>query len=207
MASQVERRERTRARLIEAAADCFEKSGYVETSIDAVLLKTGVSKGALYHHFVSKTALLEAVFIDQSNVVLAQAGRASTTIRNPREALLCALKTWLRAVLEPRPRRILLEIGPGVLGFYRAREIERAQSEASLRALIVRTMAQGEADCADIDLSTRLLNAGVTEMALTALDQDRGSPDFDRYDAAIDTLIAALIPPRAPVTETATEQT
>ncbi len=195
MARQVERRERTRALLIEAAASCFETGGYAETSLAAVLLAAGVSKGALYHHFASKTELLEAVFEDVSQQVLAQAAAASGAAKTPRDAISGALKAWLRAVLDLRPRRILLEIGPGVLGFAKAREIELAQSEAAMHALISRAIASGEADCPDPDLAARLLNAAVTEMALTALDKEYDDAG-GRFEDAIDTLIKALLPPR-----------
>ncbi len=197
LARQVERRERTRGLLIEAAASCFETKGYAETSLEAVLLEAGVSKGALYHHFASKTDLLEAVFAEVSQQVLSEAAKASGAAETAREAISCALKGWLRAVLKPRPCRILLEIGPGVLGFAKARQIELSQSEAAIHALIRHAIANGEADCPDQDLAVRLLNAAVTEMALTALDKGFDDIAIARFDYAIDILIEALLPRRA----------
>lgn len=194
MARQVERRERTRAQLIEAAAGCFEAMGYAETSLNAVLQVAGVSKGALYHHFGSKTDLLEAVFADVSRQVLGRAAAASAGTVTAHQALSAALKAWLRAALEPRAGRILLEIGPGVLGFAKARDIELALSEGAMHALIERARTMGEADCADVTLTARLLNAAITEMALTALDRGHRAADLARFDDAIDTLIAALLP-------------
>lgn len=196
MARQVERRERTRALLIEAAVSCFETKGYAETSLEAVILAAGVSKGALYHHFTSKADLLEAVFAEVSQQVLSEAAKASGEAETAREAISRALKGWLRAVLKPRPCRILLEIGPGVLGFAKARQIELAQSEAAMQALIARAIANGEADCLDRDLAARLLNAAVTEMALTALDKGFDEIAIARFDNATDTLIEALLPQR-----------
>lgn len=196
MARQAERRDRTRALLIEAAADCFETLGYGGTSLENVLHSAGVSKGALYHHFASKSELLEAVFGQVSQQALARAAAASAVANSPREALSGALKMWLRVVLEPRPRRILLEIGPSILGFAKARRIELAQSEAGIHALIERAVATGQADCADVGLAARLLNAAVTELALTALDRGQDGAQLPMCDDAIDTLIAALLPLR-----------
>lgn len=196
MARQAERRDRTRALLIEAATNCFETLGYAETSLEKVLNLAGVSKGALYHHFASKTDLLEAVVGQASQNALARAATASAEANSPHEALSRALKMWLRVVLEPRPRRILLEIGPSILGFAKARRIELAQSEAGMLALIERAVATGQASCADVGLTARLLNAAVTELALTAIDERSDAAPLARFDDAIDTLIAALLPLR-----------
>lgn len=168
--------------------------GYAETSLDDVLLKAEASKGALYHHFPSKTDLLEAVFNYVSHTVIRQVASVSKAAATPREALSGALKAWLRTILEPRPRRILLDIGPGILGFSKARKIELAQSEAGMEMLINRIISGGEGECTNVGLAARLLNAAVTEMALTALDQADDGAQLDQFDAAIDTLIAALIP-------------
>lgn len=194
MARQVERRERTRATLIDAAAGCFERMGFAETSLDAVLRAAGVSKGALYHYFGSKNDLLEAVFQGVSQQVLKEAGSASAACETPREALSHALKSWLRTALKPRPRRILLEIGPAILGFAKARKIELAQSEGVMLKLIKRVVANGDRTCANPLLTARLLNAAVTEMALNAMDQELDHTRLGEFDIAIDILIDALIP-------------
>ncbi len=51
----------TRARLLECAFQEIYEHGYGGTSVDRILSKTGLTKGALYHHFGSKAALAHAV--------------------------------------------------------------------------------------------------------------------------------------------------
>jgi len=53
--------EQTRRRLLEAASDEIHRSGFQSASLDKILKKAGVTKGALYHHFPSKAALGLAV--------------------------------------------------------------------------------------------------------------------------------------------------
>lgn len=53
--------ERTRERLLQATFREVFRSGFQSASIDAILAATGVTKGALYHHFDSKEALGHAV--------------------------------------------------------------------------------------------------------------------------------------------------
>jgi len=51
----------TRALLLQATFWEMYRSGFQAASLDAILRETGVTKGALYHHFRSKAALAHAV--------------------------------------------------------------------------------------------------------------------------------------------------
>jgi len=51
----------TRQRLLDSAFSEIYRSGFRGASLDAILQNAGVTKGALYHHFESKTALGHAV--------------------------------------------------------------------------------------------------------------------------------------------------
>lgn len=55
------RARRTRQALIDAAFDEIRRKGFGRASLDDVLKRTGVTKGALYHHFGSKQELGYAV--------------------------------------------------------------------------------------------------------------------------------------------------
>lgn len=58
---QQERAQRTRRRILEAAAGVFAERGYASASMTEILSTAGVTKGALYFHFPSKKALAKAV--------------------------------------------------------------------------------------------------------------------------------------------------
>lgn len=53
--------ERTRKLLLQAASREVHKSGFQNAGLDTILAATGVTKGALYHHFRSKKALGYAI--------------------------------------------------------------------------------------------------------------------------------------------------
>ena len=58
-----------RGELIDCAQRLFLSRGYERTTINDVIVATGLSKGAFYHHFRSKEDLLEAIarrFAEQS---------------------------------------------------------------------------------------------------------------------------------------------
>jgi AcrR family transcriptional regulator len=50
----------TRARIIQAALDCFSRNGYNQTTMDDIVAASGLSKGTLYWHFKNKEDLLES---------------------------------------------------------------------------------------------------------------------------------------------------
>ena len=56
----------TRARLLRAAAEVFDREGFAGSSLTAVCARADVSKGALYCHFRSKEALGVAIIEEQS---------------------------------------------------------------------------------------------------------------------------------------------
>src|SRR5215469_12335274 len=59
---RLEKGQETRRAIIDTATRLFAEHGYAAVSIEAVLAACQISRGALYHHFSSKEALLEAVF-------------------------------------------------------------------------------------------------------------------------------------------------
>jgi len=57
---QAERRESTRARLLEATLSCLVECGYARTTTAEIEARAGVSRGARQHHFPTKESLMVA---------------------------------------------------------------------------------------------------------------------------------------------------
>lgn len=65
----------TRSRIVAAAVALFAEQGYDATSVNQVVARAGVAKGALYHHFPSKDDLLCEVYrelVDRQRAGLAE---------------------------------------------------------------------------------------------------------------------------------------
>ncbi len=62
--------ERTRARIVEAAAKLIYEHGVAATTIEDVKAIAGVSSSQLYHYFADKEALVEAVIDRQANFLV-----------------------------------------------------------------------------------------------------------------------------------------
>lgn len=58
---QQQKSARTRMRLIEAAVDCLVQGGYAGLVMQQVAERTGVSRGAMHHHFSTRMELVAAV--------------------------------------------------------------------------------------------------------------------------------------------------
>ena len=54
--------ERTRSFIIEKAAPLFNKKGYAGTSMNDIMVATGLAKGGIYGHFQSKDEIAAAAF-------------------------------------------------------------------------------------------------------------------------------------------------
>ena len=54
----------TRSRILDAALACFNEWGYEQTTISRIRERSGVSNGALFHHFATKEAIADALHVD-----------------------------------------------------------------------------------------------------------------------------------------------
>lgn len=62
-----------RSQILDAAQALFMRRGYDATTINDILAATGLSKGAFYHHFSSKTEVLDALSARMAHEGLAAA--------------------------------------------------------------------------------------------------------------------------------------
>ncbi|MCX5213168.1 ScbR family autoregulator-binding transcription factor [Kitasatospora sp. NBC_00240] len=69
------RAEQTRATIIEAAAQMFDRQGFGSTSLSDIVARGGITKGALYFHFASKEELARAVIALQHQLSVNAAER------------------------------------------------------------------------------------------------------------------------------------
>ena len=83
----------TRDKLLSAAFEEIYRRGFQAASLDTILAKAGVTKGALYHHFSDKAALGYAV-VDEvvKGLLLKRWGVLEPATGNPVSALQKVLK-------------------------------------------------------------------------------------------------------------------
>jgi len=54
----------TRQRILDASLACFLEHGYEHTTVALIRARSGVSNGALFHHFASKEAIADALYVE-----------------------------------------------------------------------------------------------------------------------------------------------
>jgi AcrR family transcriptional regulator len=71
----------TRRRVLDVALDCFLADGYEQTTIARIRKLSGTSNGALFHHFASKEAIADALYVEA--IASFQAGLWELLSREP----------------------------------------------------------------------------------------------------------------------------
>lgn len=69
---------KTRAKLLQAAADVVQKNGYQALRVEEVVQAAGVAKGTFFAHFHDKDALMEILIGEKLDACLDQAQAAET---------------------------------------------------------------------------------------------------------------------------------
>jgi len=189
--SNRERTETTRLALLDAARALFVGKGYGDTSTPEIAVAAGITRGALYHHFVDKRDLFRQVLQRESQAVAADIEAAAPEQLSPREALLEGSKAYLNAMTAPGRTRLLLIDGPAVLGMEEIMALDDTTSAASLRQGLER--AGVGKDEASLDALTPLLSAAFDRAALAI---DAGADIEETRTAMLWLLERALGPAR-----------
>jgi AcrR family transcriptional regulator len=179
--------------LLQVARESFGRQGYQGTSLDSVATEAHMTKGAVYHHFGSKRALFEAVFRVEHRRMIDLVIAKSRAAEDPIDALARGVRTYLRGLLDPIVRRILLEDGPSVLGWERWRRCEepgfQQLIERSLTVAAGRGMLRAGVRPAE---SALLLLGAMTEGALAVAHSDAPSTTARRLSDELATHVRAL---------------
>ena len=100
--------EETRQLLISTARALFTERGYAATSIEEIIQRAGVAKGALYHHFNGKNELFRAVYDAVQADAVGRVVAAALAEQEPWAAVRAGLSAFLDTCLEPAFRRIVV---------------------------------------------------------------------------------------------------
>jgi AcrR family transcriptional regulator len=164
--------EATRRALLDAAADLFATSGYAATSIEDVVGRARVTRGALYHHFRSKEDLFEAVYTELEEAAVVRIAAAAETATDSWSAALGGVDVFFDLCLEERYRRIVIVEGPLAFGPRRWRELSEQHSMGLVRATLAALMDEGRIRRQDIEIPARIVFVVLSEAALGIAEAD-----------------------------------
>ena len=186
---RVDYTESTREALVDSALELFTKRGYAATSLDTIVKRARVTKGALYHHFSGKQALFEAAF----DLVETRAIARLTTVvdgdGSAWERAMAGIHAYVDVCLDPAYQRIVIHEAPVVMGWERWREAEEHFSYGLVRATVEALVDGGEIAPLPVEVTARVLfgalSAGAEAIA--------GSSDPKKTAAEVTRTITAVM--------------
>ena len=156
----------TRAALIAAGRALFGENGFRATSVEDLAREARVTTGALYHHFPTKTALFEAVFVQAHTDMMTAAAKAAKEATDGVDELARGFESFLDGVLQPDVQRILVLDGPAVLGLARYTELDEQYAHAVIVHSLTAAAQAGTITVEDPETATRLLLGALTRGAM-----------------------------------------
>src|SRR5919112_1430929 len=117
------RGEATRDALVRAGRELIAERGYAAVGTEEIVERAGVTRGALYHHFVDKQDLFRTVHEELEQRLVADIGARIGGIEDPWELMETGVRAFLDACTDPAIMRIALLDAPAVLGWRQWREI------------------------------------------------------------------------------------
>lgn len=156
----------TRAALVAGGRRLFGEKGFRATSVEDLAREARVTTGALYHHFPTKTALFEAVFVQAHTELLTSSTQAAAGAADDIDELARGFEAFLDGVLQPDVQRILVVDGPAVLGLARFTELDERYAHQPIVLALRAAAESGAVRVEDPETTTRLLLGALTRGAM-----------------------------------------
>ncbi len=174
MPTQAERTEATRGKLIATGRTLFSERGFAATSTEDILGASGVSRGAMYHHFSSKTELFQAVFEavedDLTQQVLVAATSGGET--DPMRILELGFDAFLDQCLKPEVQRIVMLEGPTVLGWDTWHELDERYAFGTLKFVLALAAESGRLEPDAVEPLSHLLLGAIMQAGMVVARAD-----------------------------------
>lgn len=168
MPTQAERTEATRSRLIATARRLFAEKGFAATSTEEILSEAEVSRGALYHHFSSKTDLFRATFETVEDELTAKLLEVATAggETDPIKILELGFGAFLDQCVNPEVQRIVMLDAPTVLGWDTWHELDERYAFGTVKAVLAVAAETGRIDADAVDSLTHLLVGAIMQAGM-----------------------------------------
>ena len=120
------RYDRRAEELVRAAAACFARDGYDQTTMAGLSRELGLAAGGLYHYFGGKEALLRRICLELTEPLLPRARAALVGHVDAGDRLRALVGVWVEHVVEHRDHMLVFQQERHV--------VERGEAWAAVRA-------------------------------------------------------------------------
>ena len=162
--TQAARSARTKGALLSAARELFAEKGFAATGREEIAERAGVTRGALYHHFASKTELAAAVVEQLESELVDLVVAAALQGSGVRDQLHRGCRAYMDACAEPTMARILAD-APAVLGIEACRALDAVACAPLLAEVFARAEEEQIAVPGDPEVAAALLLGFLNEAA------------------------------------------
>jgi AcrR family transcriptional regulator len=144
--TQQERSAATQGALLAAARRLWGERGYAAASTPEIAEAAGVTRGAMYHQYATKTELFVAVLeaIESEVIGRLTADVTAAEPSSPAETLHVTADAWLQIAVEPEIRQLMLLDAPSILGWAGFREISQRFGLGMTEQLLEAAIEAGE---------------------------------------------------------------
>ncbi|KKC04551.1 TetR/AcrR family transcriptional regulator [Mycobacterium nebraskense] len=143
MSRQV-RSEATRRKILDAAIEVFGEVGYAAAGWGAIIERTGMTKGALYHHFDSKESLASDILTEGSDSLLTAFGNVCGSSSPGLENLLHGAFTIVEVLNSDKTVRIAEQLASALSGLNEAAASFYADLAAKIADEARRAIREGD---------------------------------------------------------------
>ena len=185
----------TRAKLLALAREMFGTKGFADTSMDELTAAASLTRGALYHHFDSKTGLFKAV-VDQidhelDEFLTLRLKRLGPAIDDGWSVIRLSCRCYLEMVLEPGVQRILLKDAPNAYPDFETRPV-RLHCLNSTREVFGDLLIDGKSDPGAASAATQMLVGAMGSLAQWASDPANGPDRLAMAEYLLDGLLNGM---------------
>ena len=194
MPTQAERTLATRGRLIATARHLFAAKGFAATSTEEILSEADVSRGALYHHFSSKTDLFRAAFEAVEDELTARILELATASgeTDPIRILELGFEAFLDQCRKPEVQRIVMLDGPTVLGWDAWHELDERYAFGSIKGVLEVAAELGRIELSAVDPFAHLIVGAVMQAGMVVARADEPSAAKEAMVESFGRLMSAL---------------
>jgi AcrR family transcriptional regulator len=176
---------------LRAARELFAEKGFAQTGREEIAERAGVTRGALYHHFASKTDVAAAVVDELENELVGLVVAAALRGEGVRQQLHLGCRAYMDACADPTMARILAD-APAVLGIEACRALDAAACVPLLEEVFSLAVAEGIEVPGDPSIAATLLLGMLNEGAALIAASPRDAELRGRVCTSVDLFLTKL---------------
>lgn len=172
--------------ILDAAMRVFARQGFHTCRVSDIADEAGVAYGLVYHYFSSKDEILDTLFLERWNVMLAAIAEADRSRRSPREKL-SAIAGFIVDSYRHEPelmKVIVVEVTRAANTFGRTHLAKIREAYEQIAGIVARAQAEGLFRTEITPDFAALAFYGSIEQVLTRWIFDRDAVDDDELEGA-----------------------